>query len=78
MPGASHVSLPIIISGLHSVRRNQNGVFSALMLWKLMTRMRIVFCRGGLGVALFGDDVSRGEPIWLPKDELLAPVELGD
>ena len=41
--------------------------------------MRIVFCRGGLGFALFGDDVWRGEPIWLSKDEQYdVPVELGD
>ena len=41
--------------------------------------MRIVFCRGGLGFALFGDDVWRGEPIWLSKDEQYdVPEELGD
>ena len=58
MQGDSHVSLPIIISGLQSVRRSQNGVFFALILYKLTTRMCIVFCREGLmGFALFGDDV---------------------
>ena len=41
--------------------------------------MRIVFCNKGLGFALFGDDVWRGEPIWLSKDDQYDdPVELDD
>ena len=69
----------LLYQGCTPLREARMGSFFALILWKLITRMRIVFCRGGLGFPLFGDDVWRGEPIWLSKGEQYdVPVELGD
>ena len=44
----------LLYQGCTPLREARMGSFFALILWKLLTRMRIVFCRGGLGLLCLG------------------------